>query len=178
MSNLPEFELIYKNEISKFQQFIIDNKIDINSVEDHEGNSYLSAAIRASNLEACRFLIERGVDVNKLNKRSKQTPLFQACSARNRYIAVYLIEQGADLNRRNEAGETILIFVCRLGLYEVVLKLLDFLSLEQIDSQDHSGYTGLLFACQNGYKHIAEALIAKRANVHLKNKYGENYSDT
>jgi hypothetical protein len=77
---------------------------------NEEGETLLTAAVRAGNQKAMHLLIETGADINAPNKRG-MTPLMVA--AINNYTSIIqeLFMHGANLNATNNEGDTALMML-------------------------------------------------------------------
>ena len=116
-----------------------------------EGETPLMAASRAGSVPAVRLLLARGVDVNSAERFQNTTALMWASAERHLDVVDVLLEAGADVNRQAHVT-----------------------SLTERKNADHptGGFTALMFAARNGDEAMVRRLIARGANVNLKNGDG------
>ena len=95
-----------------------------------------------------RLLLARGVDVNAAETFQKTTALMWASAEGHIEVADLLIEAGADVNRQAHIT-----------------------SLTDRHNADHptGGFTALMFAARAGNDALVRKLVARGANINLKN---------
>lgn len=136
------------------------------------------AAIREGNIEAVKAFIEAGVDVNKKDEY-KQSPLYLAAEGRgadHTEIVRILLNAGACyLGGWYGSGSKVHCHpLCRaadVGNIETV-KLLLLERCSVINTCDCLERTALHYAADSGNTEIVKMLIAKKANVHIADKFG------
>ena len=113
-----------------------------------EGETPLLAAARAGSVPAVRQLLARGVDVNTAEGFQKTTALMWAAAESHMEVVDLLLEAGADPNRQGHVT-----------------------ALTERHNADHptGGFTALMFAARNGNEALARRLVARGANINLKN---------
>jgi uncharacterized protein len=113
-----------------------------------EGETPLMAAARSGSVPAVRLLLARGVDVNAAEKFQQTTALMWAAGEGHIDVVDLLLEAGAEPNRQAHVT-----------------------SLTQRHNADHptGGFTALMLAARSGNEALARRLIARGANVNLKN---------
>src|SRR5688572_13755918 len=113
-----------------------------------EGETPLMAASRAGSVPAVRLLLARGVDVNTAEAFQKTTALMWAAAEGHTEVVDLLLEAGADPNRQAHVT-----------------------SLTDCHNADHptGGFTALMLAARNGDEATVRRLVARGANVNLKN---------
>src|SRR5687768_14003305 len=113
-----------------------------------EGETALMAAARSGSVPAVRLLVARGVDVNSAEKVQQTTALMWAAAERHLDVVDLLIEAGADVNRQAHVT-----------------------SLTKRHNADHptGGFTALMWAARNGDDAMVRKLLARGANINLKN---------
>ncbi len=113
-----------------------------------EGETPLMAASRSGSVPAVRLLLARGVDVNHTESFQNTTALMWAAAEGHIDVADLLIEAGADPNRQGHVT-----------------------TLTDRNNADHptGGFTALMFAARAGNDALVRRLVAKGANVNLKN---------
>ena len=91
----------------------------------------------------------------------------------------YYIELGIDMNKvRNQHQETPLIFVSRIGEFDMFRYLVGAVNGLNVDSIDsYEGNTALHMAAKKGYIEIAEILTQRGANPLIKNSKGRRPLD-
>ena len=113
-----------------------------------EGETPLLAAARSGSVTTVRLLLARGVDVNAAETFQKTTALMWASAEGHVEVADLLIEAGADVNRQAHIT-----------------------SLTDRNNADHptGGFTALMFAARAGNDALVRKLVARGANLNLKN---------
>lgn len=94
----------------------------------------------------------------------------------NETIVEYLIRCGANYNIKYENNMTPLIIAAALGYKPLVELLLKFEDLD-INAQDITGNTALIWAITHKHKEIAYILMDHQAAINLKNKLGKSALD-
>jgi uncharacterized protein len=118
-----------------------------------EGETPLLSASRAGSVPTVRLLLARGVDVNHAEKFQQTTALMWAAAEGHLDVVDLLLEAGADANRQGHVT-----------------------SLSTRHNADHptGGFTALMFAARNGNEAMVRKLLARGANINVKN--GDNAS--
>ncbi|HWN85863.1 MAG TPA: ankyrin repeat domain-containing protein [Vicinamibacterales bacterium] len=113
-----------------------------------EGETPLLSAARAGSVPVVRLLLARGVDANHAEKFQQTTALMWAAAEGHLEVVDLLLEAGADSNRQGHVT-----------------------SLTERHNADHptGGFTALMFAARNGNETMARKLVARGANLNLKN---------
>jgi len=116
-----------------------------------EGETPLMAASRSGSVPAVRLLLTGGVDVNHAESFQQTTALMWAAAEGHIDVVDVLIEAGADANRQGHIT-----------------------TLTDRNNADHptGGFTALMFAARAGNDALVRRLVAKGANVNLKNGDG------
>ena len=123
------------------------------------------------NTELVKFLLESDkADPNIQNGR-EYTALMYAC--RNNTICQLLINNGADVDKVNIFTETALFWASFIGNTKAVKTLLPLVSPDIIMLQDHSGYTPLSIASEQGHIGVVGQLLKSKADPNITTKYGE-----
>ena len=155
---------------------------DVN-VRDKEGYNSLHRATYERHKNIVELLIAKGTDVNAKTNQG-ETPLD---------MAVYMAGVSGDNNKiadllRKHGGKTIhlqynsLHEAAEAGGIEEVKKLLDLgRDINLMDGTDKTGnvyhWTPLHFAAKEDHKEVAELLVAKGADVHIKDDEGNTPFD-
>ena len=116
-----------------------------------EGETPLMAAARSGSVPAVRALLARGANVNAAETIQNTTALMWASAEGHIDVADVLIEAGADVNRQAHVT-----------------------TLTERHNADHpsGGFTALMFAARTGDEAMVRRLVARGANVNLKNGDG------
>jgi cytohesin len=116
-----------------------------------EGETPLQAAARSGSVATVRLLLARGVDVNATENVQNTTPLMWAAAEGHIDVVDVLIEAGADPNRQGHIT-----------------------TLTDRHNADHptGGFTALMFAARAGNDALVRRLVAKGADVNLRNGDG------
>ena len=114
-----------------------------------EGETPLLSAARAGSVPAVRLLLARGADVNAAETFQQTTALMWAAAEGHTDVVDLLLESGADPNRQGH----------------------DHHSRPTRHNADHptGGFTALMFAARNGDEAMVRRLVARGANINLKN---------
>jgi pectate lyase len=141
-------------------ELLIANGADINAKREGypAGDTPLHSAARAGHKDVVELLIAKGADVNAKNGPG-QTSLDIAINRNRKDIVELLVEKGDILRSIHEAA--------RFGALAKVRSLIE--KGNDINEKDASGKTPLHYAVGNGHKDVAELLIAKGADVNIKN---------
>lgn len=163
-------------------ELLLANKADVNARADTYGNSpdsgntplhtTVSAAasdyswVKEGHKDVGELLLAHGADVNAENSHG-WTPLYRA-AGRNSAVAEFLRQHGGQVTTRVTTVEE----AVRVGGLEKAKALLR----ERpgvVFSKDTSGNTPLHWAAKNGYKDVAELLLANAANVNAWGDKGD-----
>jgi hypothetical protein len=122
-------------------------------------NNSLLEAVDTGNLEMVKLLVEKGADVNYKNiikdeegDVDGETALINACLEDNvkkgLEMAKLLVSLGADVNIQDNYGQTALMYLCEMNLYDggyAVVEFVKFLlySGADINIRDSDGHTVL-----------------------------------
>lgn len=106
-----------------------------------------------------------GLDVDYIHKRNNASATHVATQNGHSEIVELLLERGANVNLLSCFKSSLLQIASELGHLEIVKTILKHDDV-QINAENDSGGTALIFASQNGYAFIVEALIEdKRLNL-------------
>ena len=113
-----------------------------------EGETPLLSASRAGSGATVRLLLARGADVNAAEKFQQTTPLMWAAAEGHMEVVDLLLEANANPNLQGHVT-----------------------SLTVRHNADHptGGFTALMFAARNGNDAMVRKLVARGANLNLKN---------
>ncbi len=133
---------------------------DINGLKADDANGYtmLHRAVMHDNLEAVKYLMENGAKINLLSSDKENT----ICFCKSSEMFNYLIAFNPDLNVPNADDITLLHSYALVGLLEPIKYLVEEKNFD-INAQDRSGGTSLLYAVQFKQFEIAEYLLSKGA---------------
>ncbi|XP_011308508.1 ankyrin repeat, SAM and basic leucine zipper domain-containing protein 1 isoform X2 [Fopius arisanus] len=145
----------------------------------HDVNAFLSSGwtllLYASNAllpDVIKHLLKRGANPNK--HKDGYSPLMAVCDSPHgkpdeslECISI-LLEAKADPNAMNKDRRTALMFACKLGHPEVILKLLE--QVENIDAVDNDGRSAIFDAVTANRPEIVKILISHKASVNLKDR--------
>jgi ankyrin repeat protein len=133
---------------------------DINGLKSEDANGYtmLHRAVMHDNMEAVKYLMEHGAEINLLSSDKENT----ICFCKSSQMFKYLIAFNPDLNVPNADEITLLHSYALVGLLEPIKYLVEEKNFD-INAQDRSGGTSLLYAVQFKHYAIAEYLLLKGA---------------
>ena len=112
-------------------------------------------------------LLEHGADEN-LKTLGELSALMIASMYGHVEIVQLLLEYLADANMQNKDGESALIIASQKGHSSIVKCLVQYKNLIDIDKQDNSGWTALMYASKIGCRESVISLLEAGANVHLR----------
>jgi ankyrin repeat protein len=160
------------------------------------GWTALHSAANKGHKDVASLLIAKGADVNAVDERD-YTPLTIAAYVGEREIAELLVAKGALLNPVDVKGLSPLHYAASAGNLEIAKMLIAKGAQINAQSRDYTqesgwvsvsgntvsarnvssrkiieGRTPLQLAAKNGHKEMAELLIAKGANVNMRDNYG------
>ena len=101
----------------------IENKSDMVSRPNSNGDSPLHAACDNNSQAPVAILIEHGAKINQTNKTGN-SPLHTACETNSTRSAALLIEHGADINLVNSTGDSPLHISCKTNSPELAAILI------------------------------------------------------
>lgn len=148
-------------------------KAGANPNEDNSEFSALSYAVKFNSLDAVKVLLENGANVN-IRSRDYSTPIFHAIQSQNTDILHTLINHGADIHDTYQ-GKTPLLKACYVDAYGCITELLR--TTVNVNDSDNLGNTPLIYAVSNASVPIVKALLAKNADISVRNNAGEMAED-
>jgi uncharacterized protein len=159
---------------------LIEKGADVN-LAGRTGVTPLAAAAYKGNERVVEELLARGADANAKDATGK-APLVYAASLGFTVIVRRLIDAGVDVNARHGNDLTALMWAAAYAdgagardAEDVVNLLIDRGAL--IDAVDDRGRTAVMMAAEAGHARIVARLIARGADVTLKDKSGKGVLD-
>ncbi len=147
---------------------LIQHCVDIKEAAKR-GASLLVFAVSCGNVEVTRALIQSGQC--DIRGREGEEALFSAIDNEKLEIVDLLLTAGVNPNRKNEDGTTLLMCACIKKNPEIALRLLDCNNIE-VDAQ-LIDTTALHYAAQLNLQTVVAKLIAKKANLYIRNMLGD-----
>ena len=144
---------------------LLNGGADANAAQP-DGETSLHWAANRGDLETADLLIRAGANVNAANDYGV-TALMLACANRSAGIVERLLQAKADPNVALWTGETPLMACVRTGNLDAVKALLDQGAAANA-KESEKGQTALMWAVANRHPEIAQALIARGADVHAR----------
>ena len=182
---------VWHGNLANVQKMLNQNP-KLADVIDKNGETPLMGAVRKGHLPIVQYMIGKGISPNTSGKLGG-TPLMSAVDAEQNKIAEYLITNGAKVNAQNESGLTPLHIATLAGRSELAKLLVD--KGANLNIQDKNGKTPLATAATNWMQtisfftkeridkrnedclQIAKYLVAKGANVNIKDNKGKTALD-
>lgn len=168
---------------------LIQKGADVNAISN-DGRSPLHQAVVTAP-EAAKKLVKAGADIDAQDN-SGNTPLIYACMNEKEEMAVWLLKNGADYTIQNNAGssaadiaaangcsralelmdsDSSLIQACRNNQKRAVQVLLKRGSTD-INQQDDTGRTPLMYACWNNAPDVVKQLLDHGADTDISDREG------
>ncbi|WP_428898000.1 Ankyrin repeat [Parelusimicrobium proximum] len=181
-------------------QLLLSRSADVNKPASTTGDTPVMAALKKNHRDMVVLLIQAGADLNMENKYG-QTPLLLGIATRDASLVRILISRGAVTGARNEMlisfaakndtlgvdtmlrlgirpelkdkkGYTPLMMAASLGNERMLTLLLSYHAKpDTIGGPDDS--TALIYAAKYNKPKCVELLMAKKADINIKNKNGE-----
>jgi len=148
------FEAINVNNLSRVQEYIVDDPSLINYQDDMLDTPLIDAA-RCGHLSIVEYLFEHGADINATNINGS-TALMSVAISSDLTVVEYLVEHGADINATNNRGMTALLYASGSGTHSVVEYLVE--QGADVLGKDNEGLTALLYASHRGHHTIVDYL--------------------
>jgi ankyrin repeat protein len=148
---------------------LVKQHIDVNAPQP-DGATALHWAAHWDDVEMADVLIRAGAAVNAANDHGA-TPLWLACSNGNAALTKRLLTAGANANAALPTGETPLMAAARSGNLDLVAVLLEHGAAVNA-KETKSGQTPLMWAAAQVHPAVTHALIANKADVHLRSAGG------
>lgn len=148
-------------------------------LRDETGHTALMAAASHGGRSVVEYLTAKGAKVNLKNNEG-WTPLAYAVTVHDPDIVKLLLEKGADVNARfkhfQDGQRTILMQAVATTEgedakdkgYQTIQALVA--GGAQVDAQDDSGETALMYAVRSGKPGLVELMLESKANPSLRNK--------
>ncbi|XP_015108824.1 ankyrin repeat, SAM and basic leucine zipper domain-containing protein 1 [Diachasma alloeum] len=157
-------------ELSTIDSFL-DSGHDINAFLS-SGWTLLLYACNALLPGVIEHLLKRGANPN--THKNGYTPLMAVCDSTHgksdqclQCISI-LLEAKADPNATNKDRRTALMFACKTGHPEVVMKMLEH--VKDINAVDNDGRSAIFYAVTSNHPEIVKILMSKKASVGLKDR--------
>jgi ankyrin repeat protein len=145
----------------------IENKVDVNSIDDQGDTSLLKAAY-AGKLSTVQYLIENGAALETANRVGK-TALMEASFRGHVKIAKLLIEKGANVNARDtDDGYTPLIYAAVFNELEIAQLLID--NNADLNITAKYGRTAIQASVSRQHPKVAKLLLQNGVKLPDNNK--------
>jgi ankyrin repeat protein len=158
-------------------EMYLNNGADPNTITETNNGIYpiVTKASTRGYHKIVELLLEHGADINKLDDSNSNSLHYLCTQVARLYMMELLLDNDIDPNVQDIYEQTPLMIAAMHGKYEKVDMLLKHPKTKDIiecNLQDKNGKTALYYACERGYKDIANLLIPC-SNIELsENKYG------
>lgn len=175
------YQHIKPNDMPAFAKALYDSDIDFHDGSGalhwaHDGMTVLHWAVHQQDIALINLLIQADFNINVLdwNNTSSLLLAFKESLVSCSYDVVYeLIALGADVNLPMHDKRSVLMAALDSKCPSKLLKaLLD--ADAKIDYQSPVGKTALMYAIESGNIAFAHDLLAKGADIHLRDERGRN----
>ncbi|XP_066510425.1 histone-lysine N-methyltransferase EHMT1-like [Hoplias malabaricus] len=170
-SKLPPKQLYCsakRGELQRVMEMLVEG-VDPNlQMESERRRTPLHAASAEGHKEICHILVQAGANLDMCDDQQR-TPLMDACENNHIEVVEYLLKAGASTTHKDVRGSTCLHMVARGGHSGILQHLLSS-SLIDVNCKDDGGWTPITWATENMHKEQVKLLIAKGADVHIRDK--------
>ncbi len=156
----------------KIAKYLIGKNINVNEV-NKIGNNALMFAILSNNIDIVKLLIKNDVDINWYNKEGVTALMLAVQQKRYNIIELLLLNKKLDINKIDYDGFTALMYACLIEDIKSVAFLLGN-KKTNINKSNHSNETALMIAIKKDNEEITTLLLAKLADINIKNINGNN----
>jgi ankyrin repeat protein len=164
--NIPLHTASENGHLEIVKQLISDRVLSDYKDFVYEGQVSLYLASQNGHVKVVEELLTiKGLDLDYIHKRNNASAIHVATQNGHSEIVELFLERGANVNLLSSFKSSLLHIASEHGHLEIVKTILKHDDV-QINAENHSGGTALIFASQNGYAFIVEALIQdKRLNL-------------
>lgn len=144
---------------------LINKGADVNAKATHNKTALMMAAT-SGRAGIASILIEKGADVNIKTTMDGETALMLAVQYGHADVVELLINKGADVNAKNRKEESALFFA-RPEIAEILIN-----NRADVNGRQKIGSTPLVYAVIDKDLPLVKLLIAKGADVYIKDNHG------
>lgn len=147
----------------EFVKFLLTQpKIDFDAVDGHNSTA-LHVATFSDDDDCIQLLLAAGADLN-IKDEIGRTPTMYACSRASVKTLSLVLDADPDLTLKDNEGYTALHDLCRRGLDDIVVQILDDLDVD-INACTTFGATPLMLAASNGHERTVRILVENDADL-------------
>lgn len=158
--------------------FLIGMKAYVN-YSDQNGITPLMNAAKAFKNSNIDFLLKNNANINAKDRHGNTAIMLLSDSQEKdaffRITDAIFSLKNADFDAQNNKGETALIIAIKNGLSDPAIEVISFYS--KINLCDNTGSTALMWAAWKYNVTAVNLLLAKFADVNIKNIHGESFLD-
>ena len=147
---------------------------DINAKNELGNNALHFACYYSGSVAMVEWLLDECKVSIESKGSAQKTPFLCATEKGEIGIAKLLRERGANIHAKDEYGYNALYLACRnSGSVEMITWLLDECKID-IETKGSAQKTPFIYAAKNGQMKLAKQLKERGANIHAKDKDGDN----
>ncbi|KAL6064688.1 Ankyrin repeat domain-containing protein 66 [Balamuthia mandrillaris] len=146
-------------------------RVNLDSMQDAEGNTLLNLAVSMCNRSMCRMLLNHQLSPNCQPDNKGQTPLYKAVLYNQEALAELLLQYGADADYLNpNSKRTVLTEAIQCGHDKLAELLLS--NGADVLRQDGDGWSPLHWAAAKGNETLTQYLLEHKGDLTARDRNG------